>query len=353
MTARSIISLLVVVLIIATACARERHRGTTAHKPHLTPLQIDYPHYVPKLIVPAGNETTVEGVALGRRIYYDPLLSQGGPLNGNACASCHAQAFGFAKVGPKTPPVMPHVNLGWTTVFLWDGHKQGTLEQVMTFEAEEFFKADLTLFQNDETYRQDFKAIYGDDTITYQRIGDMLAQFLRTVNSFNSPADKFLQRKGQLSESEQRGYEIFTTNVGNCSTCHTVGRFTDGQVHNIGLNAEFSGYDRGHYTVTNDEKHMGAFRTPTLRNVALRGPYMHDGRFSTLEEVVEFYNSGVKPSPALDPMITRGGEGTNLNLSEQQKTDLVNFMKALTDTSFTNNPDISKPRRERHRGGRP
>lgn len=342
---RTTILLLVVVLSIATGCDRQRVRAqdTAARKPQLTPLQINYPHDVPELIVPAGNVTTVEGVALGRKIYYDPLLSKGGPLDGNACASCHVQAFGFAKVGPKAPPVMPHVNLGWTTVFLWDGHKQGTLEKVMTFEAEEFFKADLTLFQKDKTYRQAFKAIYGDETITYQRIGEMLAQFLRTVNSFNSAVDKFLQRKGPLSESEQRGYEIFTSNVGNCSTCHNVGLFTDGQVHNIGLNAEFSGYDRGHFSVTGDQKHMGAFRTPTLRNVARRGPYMHDGRFSTLEEVVEFYNSGVKPSPALDPIMNRGGEGVNLNLTEQQKTDLVSFLKALEDTSFINNPDISKP----------
>jgi cytochrome c peroxidase len=113
--------------------------------------------------------------------------------------------------------------------------------------------------------------------------------------------------------------------------------------HNNGLNAEFSGYDRGHYNVTGDKKHMGAFRTPTLRNVALRGPYMHDGRFDTLEEVVEFYNSGVKPSSALDPLMTRPRKGIKLNLTEQQKTDLVNFMKALTDTSFIRDPRISKP----------
>lgn len=345
MTFRSVISLFVVMLIMATACAREHRPDSTAPKSGLTSIQIDSPPYVPKLVVPAGNATTVEGAALGRKIYYDPMLSQGGPLHGNACASCHVQASGFSTVGPKNPPVMPHVNLGWTTVFLWDGRKQGTLEKVMTFEAEEFFKADLTLFQQDNTYPQAFKAIYGDETITHQRIGEMLAQFLRTVNSFNSPVDKFLKREGPLSESEQRGYEIFSTKVGNCSTCHNVGLFTDGRVHNIGLNAEFSGYDQGHFTVTSNEKDMGAFRTPTLRNVALRGPYMHDGRFSTLEEVVEFYNSGVKPSPALDPIMNLGGKGVTLNLSEQQKTDLVNFMKALTDTSFIKNPDISTPSR--------
>jgi cytochrome c peroxidase len=335
--------ILCVMITMATACDREKAQDLAKHKPALTPVNIEYPTYIPGLVVPAGNETTAEGAALGRRIFYDPLLSQGGPLNGNACASCHIQEFGFAMAGPNDPPVMPHVNLGWHTDFLWDGHKQGTLEDVMTFEVKEFFKADLTLFQADESYRQAFKAIYGDDTITYQRMGNMLAQFLRTVVSFDSPVDRLLHGEGQLSESALRGYQIFNTRTGNCFPCHGVGLFTDGKFHNNGLNTQFDGYDRGHYNVTGDEHDMGAFRTPTLRNVALRGPYMHDGRFSTLEEVVEFYNSGVKPSASLDPVMIRPDGGTNLNLTEQQKTDLVNFMKALTDTAFLKNPELSRP----------
>jgi cytochrome c peroxidase len=174
-------------------------------------------------------------------------------------------------------------------------------------------------------------------------MGEMLAMFLRTVNSFNSPVDKYLRGEKSLTESELRGFRIYNSAAGYCFLCHRLGLFTDKLLHNNGLNAEFSGYDMGHYNVTGDEKDMGAFRTPTLRNVALRGPYMHDGRFDTLMEVVEFYNSGVKPSPALDPLMTRPRKGIRLNLTEQQKTDLVNFMKALTDTSFVHNPKLSEP----------
>jgi cytochrome c peroxidase len=319
---------------------RDNPHGT----PDPTAVKIEYPKYFPNLPLPSGYKMTEEGVALGQKLYYDKMLSQGGPLDGNACATCHMQESGFAKTGPKNPPVMPHINLAWHQAFLWDGHKEGTLEEVMEFEAKDFFKADLSLFRKDKEYRRAFKTVYGDDTITYQRMGEMLAMFLRTVNSFNSPVDKYLRgEKGALNESELRGFRIYNSAAGYCFPCHRLGLFTDKQFHNNGLNAEFSGYDRGHYNVTGENKDMGAFRTPTLRNVALRGPYMHDGRFATLEEVVEFYNAGVKPSPALDPLMTRPHKGIRLNLSEQQKTDLVNFMKALTDTSFINNPRFSKP----------
>ena len=336
---------LFILLLLTTAASAGNKEPLDKPKdePDLTAVKIEYPSYVPQLIVPADNKTTAAGVALGRKIFYDNMLSQAGPLEGKACATCHIQKFSFAMVGPNDPPVMPLVNLGWLRAFLWDGHKEGRLEDVMTFEVEDFFKADLSLFRSDKEYSRAFKAVYSDDTITYQRMGAMLAQFLRTVNSFNSPVDKYLKGEGSLSESELRGLKIFNSAIGHCIPCHRVGLFTDGRFHNNGLNAEFSGYDRGRYNATGDKHDMGAFRTPTLRNVALRGPYMHDGRFKTLEQVVEFYNSGVKSSPALDPLMTRPRRGTKLNLTEQQKTDLVNFMKALTDTSLINNPKLSKP----------
>ncbi|MGD8594516.1 MAG: cytochrome c peroxidase [Gammaproteobacteria bacterium] len=341
---KRIIFLILVLLTTAASSDKKEPPDVPNADTDLTVVDIEYPKYFPNLVVPAGYKMTEEGIALGQKLYYDKMLSQGGPLDGKSCATCHIQESGFAKAGPDDPPVMPHVNLGWLQAFLWDGHKEGTLEEVMEFEVKDFFQADLSLFRKDKEYTRAFKVVYGDDTITYQRMGEMLAMFLRTVNSFNSPVDKYLRgEEGSLSESELRGFRIYNSAAGYCFTCHRLGLFTDKLFHNNGLNAEFSGYDRGRYNVTGDEKDMGAFRTPTLRNVALRGPYMHDGRFDTLEEVVEFYNSGVNPSPALDPLMTRPRKGIRLNLTEQQKTDLVNFMKALTDTSFINNPRFSEP----------
>ncbi|MCI0506926.1 MAG: hypothetical protein L0Z73_12565 [Gammaproteobacteria bacterium] len=346
MVTRSVllISALLTLLVIAASADGKEPTAAARSEPHLTPMKIEYPRYFPNLSLPPGYKMTEEGVALGQKLYYDKMLSQGGPLDGNACATCHMQESGFAKTGPKDPPVMPHVNLGWLQAFLWDGHKEGTLEEVMEFEVKDFFKTDLALFRNDKKYTRAFKTVYGDDSITYQRMGEMLAMFLRTVNSFDSPVDKYLRgEEVALSESELRGFHIYNSAAGYCFPCHRLGLFTDKLFHNNGLNAEFSGYDRGHYNVTGDRKDMGAFRTPTLRNVALRGPYMHDGRFATLEEVVEFYDSGVPHSPALDPLMIRPRKGIQLNLTGQQKTDLVNFMKALTDTSFISNPKLSEP----------
>ncbi len=329
--------------LMLTAGACHWHVAPPDDTISLTRLEIKSPEYVPILMEPADNLTTAEGAALGRKLYYDPDLSTGGPLEGKACASCHLQEFGFALPGPKSPPVLPHVNLGWNQAFLWNGAKQGRLEDAMRFEVEDFFQVDLGRINANESYRKAFKEVFGVDEIDYPVLAKALAQFLRTVNSFDSQIDAFLQGKGFLDESVLRGYEIFNSERGDCFHCHSIGLFTDGQFHNNGLDSVFSGFGEGLYAVTGNKNDLGKFKTPTLRNVALRGPYMHDGRFSTLEEVVEFYNTGVVPSPTLDPIMTKPGKENGLQLSAQDKADLVNFMKALTDTSFIRDTSLSNP----------
>lgn len=309
----------------------------------LTPVTLTYPKYVPDMVIPASNPTTEEGVALGRQLYYDTLLSAGGPLEGNACASCHQQAFGFTTPGPGSPPVLPHVNLGWHQYFLWNAAKAGTLEDVMLFEVQSFFQTDLALLATQKKYREGFKTLYGDESITYQRLANVLAQFLRTVNSFNSRFDMAMRGDIFFTDAEMRGYQIFNSETGDCFHCHSIGLFTDGMLHNNGLDSVFAGANVGHYAVSGNENDMGKFKTPTLRNVALRGPYMHDGRYATLEEVVNFYNSGVQRSATLDPIMTKPGKENGLGLTPQQQQDLVAFLHTLTDTSFIHNPAIGKP----------
>lgn len=330
-----------VCLILLLSCKKEPNPVDTTVP--LTPYAFSYPNYVPQITIPENNPTTIEGVALGRKLYYDTMLSEGGPLEGKACASCHQQAFGFSTPSVDNPPVIPHVNLAWNHAFLWNGAKEGTLEDVMLFEVVEFFQADPSLFHQDMAYREMAERVFGSPELTHEQMAKAMAQFVRTVMSFDAKVDRFLQGKDFLSDAESRGYLIFNSEKGDCFHCHSMGLFTDGQFHNNGLEANPTGIHEGRYGVTGHEMDRGKFKTPTLRNVALRGPYMHDGRFNTLEEVVEFYNAGVQFSATLDPIMTKPGKNQGLNLTQQDKDDLVAFLYALTDTAFTINPALSAP----------
>ncbi|MBL0309772.1 MAG: c-type cytochrome [Bacteroidetes bacterium] len=146
-----------------------------------------------------------------------------------------------------------------------------------------------------------------------------------------------------LNDDELRGLYIFNTEKGDCFHCHSLGLFTDGQFHNIGIDSVFSGVNLGRYNVTGEDGDIGKFKTPSLKNIALTGPYMHDGRFKTLEEVIEFYNSQVRKSPSLDPIMSKPSFKYGLQLTQQDKNDLLAFLKALTDSAFIHNPALAAP----------
>jgi len=308
---------------------------------HLTPYPVEISEWFPLLEVPENNPLTVEGVQLGRMLYYDEILEQD---QVNSCSSCHVQEFGFTSTATDgAPPVLPHVNLTWSDAFLWNGKLEGTLEDTMLFEVEEFFKTDFSQLNNHPTYPALFKNVFGVDEITSYETALALAQFLRVLISDNSKFDRFMKGLEPLTPSELNGYLIFNTEKGDCFHCHGYPLMTDNLFHNNGLNSTFEGEDRGRHLVTGYFYDMGTFKTPTLRNVGLRTYYMHDGRFQTLEEVIEHYNSGVLYSVTLDPLMTHSRTTTNLNLTEQEKEDLVAFLKTLTDTSILNNPEFSNP----------
>lgn len=318
-------------------CQKEELEGKKKEKSYSEPeaMELGAPSYFPSPNEPDNNPLTREGVALGKKLYYDPLLSKGGPLNGSACASCHQQDHGFSTPGTfdgKT--VLPHVNLAWNDRFLWNGKVEGDLEEIMAFEVEEFFQTDIEKLRNDPDYPELFGKAFGEPGISLKKTEKALAQFIRTLISSDSKFDRYLQGKTSLTPSEANGYNIFNSEKGDCFHCHSPPLFTDHELHNIGLDSIPTGDDRGHYVVSGDSSDMGAFKTPTLRNVSLRSSYMHDGRFSTLSEVVEHYNSGVKKSPHLDPIMTKAGKKNGLGLSAQEKADLVAFLKTLADSSF-------------------
>jgi len=239
--------------------------------------------------------------------------------------------------------VLPHVNLGWSTNFLWKGNVQGTLEDIMRFEVEEFFEVDVSVLQNDPDYPQLFQSALGSSTITQDAVSKALAQWFRSMISSNSRLDQYLRYEIGLTPSEMNGMMVYLTETGDCFHCHGFPLLTDNAFHNIGLDSVFTGNDQGRYMITGNSTDMGAFKSPSLRNIAQTGPYMHDGRFATLEEVVEHYNSGVRPSASLDPIMTKPGKETELNLSPQQKADLVAFLHTFTDQTFLTDTALASP----------
>lgn len=313
-----------------------------------TPFQLDYHAFFPAPVIPADNPLTEEGVQLGRRLYYDPVLSSNGPFEGRSCSSCHHQEHAFTVPGTGVSALggtnmLSHANLAWSTHFLWNGSVSGTLEDVMRFEVEEFFQVDVRVLRDHPDYPGLFRRAFGTCEISLPLVEKALAQWLRRMTSTNSKFDRFLKNEEALDPGEWRGFQLFFTEAGDCFHCHSMPLMTDNAFHNIGLDSLFAGGNAGRFAVTGQAMDMGAFKTPTLRNIALTAPYMHDGRFQTLEEVVDFYSGGAHHSPSLDPIMTKPGTGITLGLTAQQKADLVAFLHTLTDHVFVNDTALAGP----------
>lgn len=325
--------------------------STTGYKP--TPYIVDLPLGFPALPVPLDNPLTVEGVDLGRRLFYDQILSIDSSMS---CASCHNQLYGFTDNGKQfssgvsggvgTRNAMPVFNLAWVEKFaktdhrfFWDGGAKNLESQAIApivnpIEMEETLPHVLMKLQRSATYPGLFKKAFGSDSITTQMIMKAIAQFERIIVSGNTRFD--YREIVPLTAQELRGMEVFNDSLkGDCFHCHNLsGVFmTDFLFHNNGhLSA-----DEGLQKITGNPDDKGRFRTPTLRNLVFTSPYMHDGRFNTLEEVVEFYNSGASRVYPADPFITKHTNG--LNLSAQDKADLVAFLKTITDSTLIQNPE--------------
>ncbi|MFT5168221.1 MAG: cytochrome c peroxidase [Saprospiraceae bacterium] len=296
---------------------------------------LNYPDNFPIMIFDEDNPLTEEGIALGRMLYYDSLLHPTGEL---ACATCHLQSNSFS----SQPAVLPHINLGWNNTFLWNGKVSGNVEDIMLFEVEEFFKTDLDKFRNHETYPKLFYEAFGTEEVTSTDAAKALAQFVRTFISSDARYDRIMIPNGAIfpTEEELNGLEIFYTEKGDCFHCHGGILFTDNLFHNNGLDLIPSAH--GLSEITGDPLDLGKYKTPTLRNIEMTAPYMHDGRYQTLEEVIDFYSDGVQTSATIDPLMKQAFHG-GINLNQQEKSDLRAFLKILTDTTFTNNPAFSSP----------
>jgi len=266
-------------------------------------------------------------------LYYDPILD----INkSKSCSQCHLQSKSFSSAGS----VLPHVNLVFYNKYLWNGSLEGRLEDAMMFEVEDFMQTNLNNLNDDAIYSKLFEEAFGVQVISSKEVAYALAQFVCTLISSNSKYDKVLNNQAGIYlddnppplGSELNGYDIFYTEKGDCFHCHGTILFTDNDFHNNGLDT-LPGL--GRYEVTGLIKDIGKYKTPTLRNIAYTAPYMHDGRFATLAEVVDFYSTGLKYSNTVDPLmrVHQGG----INLTSQEKLDLIAFLHTLSDTSFINN----------------
>lgn len=333
---------LLLVIAALAGCKQDNveELGPTDRAP--TPFELTVPYYFPQLEIPQDNPLTREGIELGRRLYHDPTLSQNGPFEGFSCSRCHEQTSSFS-VPTEGTAVLPHVNLAWSRNFLWTGKVVGTVEDIMRFEVEDFFEVDVSVLEEHPDYPELFRRAFGEGPITEEMVAWALAQWFRRLVSGNSKFDRYLLHTEELTEAELRGMMIFQTETGDCFHCHGLPLMTDNAFHNIGLDSVYSGVNQGRALITGNPSDMGAFKTPTLRNIALTAPYMHDGRFQTLEEVIDHYHTGVKPSASLDPIMTKPGQVTVLLLDAQQKADLVAFLHTLTDLTFITDTALSDP----------
>jgi len=296
----------------------------------VTPYNLTIPVGFPPMAIPEDNPMTVEGVELGRKLYYDSILDKD---QSRACASCHLQANSFS----SKPDVLPHVNLGWNYNWLWKGNVQGSVEDIMAFEVEGFFKTNLTNLTNHPEYPTLFKKAFNVDKINYNDIEKALAQFIRTLNSGNSKFDKVQRSEAQFTNEENLGFELFFTERGDCFHCHATTFFSDNKLHNNALDTK---PDPGYFEITGDSLDYGKFKSPTLRNIAFTAPYMHDGRFATLEEVLNFYSEGLQTSATVDPLMKQLSHG-GVQLTLEEKNALIAFLKTLSDEEFLTNPAFS------------
>lgn len=329
-----------------------------------TPFEIEIPFGFPTMLtVPEDNPMTVEGIELGRILFYDGRIAGQGE-NGLylSCSSCHLQDNAFTIGAPRPQPVgingdsthhsmLPLVNLIWNPGhFNWDGSVQSIEEEVLgaLTHPDEFnttFEKVVNAIAAIEGYPPLFQKAFGTPEVTIERISKAIAQFVRTLISSNSRFDRYLRGELQITPQELEGYILFTTEEGaDCFHCHGGGGnplFTTHLFYNNGTDAEFTDpYDR--YAITGDPMDIGAYKAPTLRNIALTAPYMHDGRFNTLDEVIDFYSEGLQYSPSINPLMHHIGNGGNLLLPDEKEA-LKTFLLSLTDTSFVNNPAYACP----------
>ena len=315
-----------------------------------TPYRFTFADYFPRPDLPLDNPLTGEGVVLGSRLFFDRRLSAG---NSESCATCHNPRLAFSQprrfsrgvdgdIGTRN--AMALENLAWKDSFFWDGRAATLREQVLQpiqnpIEMHESLSTAVAKISADKDYHRLFANAFGSPEITSDKIARALEQFLLVQVSFDSKFDHVMNGAAKFTDEEARGYILFNTEYdpyhgqygADCFHCHGGPMLQSQSFANNGLDSAFR--DLGRFNVTKRAGDDGKFAVPSLRNVAVTAPYMHDGRFQTLDQVVEHYCTGMKRSPTLDPNLAKHPDG-GVPLSAEDKRALVAFLKTLTDEKF-------------------
>ena len=324
------------------------------------PVDLEIPQlFKEKLIspvIPSNNPLTVEGIALGKKLFFDTILSGD---ETQSCATCHDPQKSFTdndrfskgidgNVGTRN--AMPLFNLAWNfnERFAWDGKElsleRQALEPVINpIEMHANWKNIAEKLKTHSEYPILFSQAFGLAIIDSTLVTKAISQFERTLISGNSKFDAYLLGETTLTSQEQNGFNVFMDEAkGDCFHCHGSDNnplWTDNAFHNNGLDESF--IDLGLGSVSGDPADNGKFKTPSIRNLAFTAPYMHDGRFGTLEEVINHYSEGLKASSTIDPLMKKVSQG-GVGLSTQDKVDLKAFLLSLSDIEFVNNPKFQE-----------
>lgn len=332
-------------------------------RPYVQPVIPNVIHFYRPIVSPSNNPMTYEGIQLGRMLFYDSTLSLTRKVS---CGHCHKQQYAFGDNTPLSQNVLGSTvrntptlaNMGMNPMFFWDG-RQASLEDcvndALNHEMHPDFVADINYLSNVPVYTYLFKKAFGrPGNITEKKIVLAMSQFIRTMVSVNAPIDQYYRGELQIHGADSAGLAaFFDNNLGDCFHCHFDAIFLTFAIQDPramfannaidSVTSVFQFKDKGRGAIDGDTMDYGKFKVPTLRNVAASAPYMHDGRYATLDQVIGHYSDSLKPSPNVNPLgmthIAQGG----LHLNAQQKANLLAFLNMMTDTAFLHNPALSNP----------
>lgn len=335
-------------LLVLGACYQESEPPAAEFEPEILPLPSELPEYAPlptyePMTLPEDNPMSPEKAALGRQLYYDQRLSGDGV---RSCYSCHLCEKGLTDGRPKaigafdkqlTRSAPTLWNIGYHSEFYWDGRAKTLEAQALAAWKGGNMGANpetvVTRLNSIQGYHEQFQKIFNEDA-TAENVTKALAAYMRTLISRDTPWDRWnAGDESALSEEAKRGWQVFQK--AKCDNCHSGALLTDLQYHNVGIGMDASEPDLGRFKSSKDEKDKGAFKTPTLRDIAESAPYLHDGSAATLEEAVDIMLQGGKPNPYLDRVNLK-----KVRLKESEKSDLIAFLKSLDEPCHFTDPAL-------------